>query len=1133
MSDSGKAVFLSYASQDAEAAKRICDALRAAGVEVWFDADGGLEHGDEWDAKIRRQIKECVLFLPIVSASTQAREEGYFRIEWDLAAERARGIASGVAFILPVVIDDTKEPAALVPDRFRTVQWTRLPGGNVPPDVLQRFLKLWSHRTGALKHEAGSGGPTTEDRGRRTEDRADPGQSRKRNTAMMAFAILGLVAVAAIVVWRPWQTSKTDLPATRSSLPATVPQGEARQLVARARGLMDKLNVLPTDLNTAAGLLEQAAKLDPNEALVWSTWAQLDLRYVSLDYDNSPSRHNAARSHVAQANALDPASRETRYTQAEVMRNLSRDPATVAAAEQILRPMLTEAPEDGRVLIQLGWVVNGRGRRDEALALFDRAALLPASAAEATYSKALVLILSNQFEASDHAYDQLLALEPTRAIALCSKAWLSVVWHANLEAARDFITRIPPQMMVEDMAAFYAYSIYMFRREYDLAVQAIRAVPRDYLSAQPGPGPSGFYIGNALAAAGKSAAAEIEWRRALATVERRLAEAPSNRTLMEFKALLLARLGDRTAGERVWKATIELYGDMAWGPLAAPLHIEFLPPDEAIAWLNGRLKDPQYWFTAATLRFHPLYDSLRANPKFTALVEKMEADPRFAPKAAASRKTEDRAQNAAASGLPSPVSSLPPSSPPQVDDKSVAVLAFANLSDDKANEYFSDGISEELLTVLQKIPGLKVSARTSSFSFKGREATAQEIGAKLGVANLVEGSVRRAGNQVRISARLSRAATGEQVWSESYTRDLQDIFAVQSELAETIVAQLRGQLDGSARTEIKAQVRAAEVGGTRNVEAHQLYLQGQYFMYQLGMENLTRAAGNFQRAVELDPQFALAWAMLARAGGLISGFGRTSQEAAEGAALSRRAAERALAAAPNLALAHLMQSQVQSTLDFDWNGAAKSARRAQELASNDPNVLYVSSTTAYFLGRPEEAIELGRQAVALDPVNVLASMTLVRALESLHRFPEAESEARRITELSPTGAWAHTAHGRVLLHEGKFDAAVAEAKQGPVEWARAHVLAMAYWGQGKNAESDAALQQLIQGSGNVAAFQVAQVFAYRRDNDQAFAWLERALAQRDSGLAWMKADLTLRLLHDDPRWPAFLHKMGLADDQLK
>jgi hypothetical protein len=151
MSDATGAVFLSYASQDSEAARRIAQALRAEGIEVWFDADGGLEHGDEWDAKIRKQIKECVLFIPIISAQTQARHEGYFRIEWELAAQRAMGIASGIAFILPVVIDDTREPDALVPDRFRIVQWTRLPSGVVTPEVKARYLKLWSHRTGAAK----------------------------------------------------------------------------------------------------------------------------------------------------------------------------------------------------------------------------------------------------------------------------------------------------------------------------------------------------------------------------------------------------------------------------------------------------------------------------------------------------------------------------------------------------------------------------------------------------------------------------------------------------------------------------------------------------------------------------------------------------------------------------------------------------------------------------------------------------------------------------------------------------------------------------------------------------------------------------------------------------------------------
>src|SRR5213080_2854107 len=201
-------------------------------------------------------------------------------------------------------------------------------------------------------------------------------------------------------------------------------------------------------------------------------------------------------------------------------------------------------------------------------------------------------------------------------------------------------------------------------------------------------------------------------------------------------------------------------------------------------------------------------------------------------------------------------------------EKSVAVLAFANLSDDKGSEYFSDGISEELLTVLQKIPGLHVAARTSAFSFKGKNATAQEIGQKLGVAHLVEGSVRKAGDTVRIAARLTRTDTGEQLWSENFTRDLKDVFAVQTELAQTIVGQLSGQLtnssaDPEAKAAIQAQVQAAEKGGTKNVEAHQHYLQGRFYSNRFSEKDAGTAVAEYQRAVELDPSFALAWASLA------------------------------------------------------------------------------------------------------------------------------------------------------------------------------------------------------------------------------------------------------------------------------
>src|SRR5262252_2043259 len=204
-----------------------------------------------------------------------------------------------------------------------------------------------------------------------------------------------------------------------------------------------------------------------------------------------------------------------------------------------------------------------------------------------------------------------------------------------------------------------------------------------------------------------------------------------------------------------------------------------------------------------------------------------------------------------------------------ISPKSVAVLAFDNLSDDKGSEYFSDGISEELLTILQKIPGLHVAARASAFSFKGKNATAQEIGEKLGVAHLVEGSVRRAGDVVRIAARLTQANTGEEQWSENYTRNSKDVFAVQTELAQTIVGHLSGQLTGGtanpeAKAAIRAEVQAAEKGGTKNVDAHQHYLQGRFYANRHSEKGAGEALAEYQGAVELDPSFALAWAGLAQ-----------------------------------------------------------------------------------------------------------------------------------------------------------------------------------------------------------------------------------------------------------------------------
>jgi adenylate cyclase len=474
------------------------------------------------------------------------------------------------------------------------------------------------------------------------------------------------------------------------------------------------------------------------------------------------------------------------------------------------------------------------------------------------------------------------------------------------------------------------------------------------------------------------------------------------------------------------------------------------------------------------------------------------------------------------------------------DQKSVAVLPFVNLSDDKGSEYFSDGVSEELLTVLQKIPGMHVAARTSAFSFKGKNATAQEIGQKLGVAYLVEGSVRKAGEAVRIAARLTRADTGEELWSENFTRDLKDVFAVQSELAETIVAQVRDQLTGATagsadKRKIQAEVQAAEKGGTKNVEAHQLYLQGRFYENRHSEKSAREALAAYQHATELDPGFALAWAGVAGTHVWLAAFATEGGQKTFDAHLSsaRDAVTRALSIEPNLPEALLARGSIETNFDFNWNGAAQTLTNALALAPADPNIVIAAGNLEIARGNTDRAIELYRKAVELDPVNPQARAFLAFNLAATKRFAEARAEFPRVVELNPAAPWAHAGLGLSYLLENKFEEAATAAQADAGDWARLLIVACSRWGQKKIPEADAALAQLTKDFAETAAYQIAEVHAYRGGKDKAFEWLERARRQRDPGLAGLRKDPLLENLHDDPRWNVFLHTMGLADDQLK
>jgi TolB-like protein/Flp pilus assembly protein TadD len=477
---------------------------------------------------------------------------------------------------------------------------------------------------------------------------------------------------------------------------------------------------------------------------------------------------------------------------------------------------------------------------------------------------------------------------------------------------------------------------------------------------------------------------------------------------------------------------------------------------------------------------------------------------------------------------------------PAASPKSVAVLAFANLSDDKGSEYFSDGISEELLTVLQKIPGLHVAARTSAFSFKGKNATAQEIGEKLGVAHLVEGSVRKAGDVVRIAARLTQANTGEEQWSENYTRNLKDVFAVQTELAQTIVEQLRGQLTGGAanpttKAEIQAEVRAAEKGGTKNVEAHEAYLQGRFFINRHSEKETDQARVAFQRAVELDPKFALAWAGLAQTHVWYCNYAIEGGQKGFNAhlAAAREAVERALSLEPDLPEALFPRATIETNFDYHWKDAAETLRKALALAPQDPALLMWAGNLASARGENTQSLEFNRRAVALDPVNAQAREFLASGLSVAGKQEEARAEYARAIELNPSAPNSFAGVGLTYLLEGKFEEAAGAAQKDAADWARLLIVSCARWAQKRVPESDAALAELIAVASETGAYQIAEIYAYRNDKDHAFEWLERARRQRDAGLPGLRADTLLPNLHDDPRWNAFLRTMGLADDQLK
>ena len=675
MTELSKAVFLSYASGDAEAARRICEAFRAAGIEVWFD-QSELRGGDAWDHHIRRQIADCALFVPIISAHTQARPEGYFRLEWDLADQRSHMIARTKAFIIPVCVDNTPDRGAEVPESFLKVQWTRMPGGEIRPAFVARVSSLLARD--AHVAPAAAGAPATSSPYRQPTA-SDGSSSRLR--------LLMLVMVAAAVI--------------------------------------------------AAG-------------------------YFALDR----------------------------------------------------------------------------------------------------------FVLSKRLSQSDRA---------------------------------------PPASVQSDTIA--------------------------------------------------------------------------------------------------------------------------------------RSKVPE---------------------------------------------------------------------------KSIAVLPFVDMSEQKDQEYFGDGMAEEIINLLVKIPGLKVIGRTSSFQFKGHSEDLRTIGEKLGARYVLEGSVRKSGDQLRVTAQLITSSDGTHLWSQTYDRELSEVLKMQDEIAAKVARALQIEVSPEGIVARPA---------LRNTEAYTSYLQGQHAFDRFDQQGFEQSASYYQRALDLDPSFAVAASKLAAAYMVQGEWGFIPPTAAFEPA--RRFEDLALKLEPNLADAHAGLGRIHGVYDWDWSAAEKELKLAQALAPNDARILFMAALQSLSMGNWDEALRQVNASLAQDPLNTSGYFVLYQAQLRRGRLAEAEAAIRRTLAISPTFSRARYSLGIMLLARGQPKAALAEMLKEEDDATRLGGSAMVYFKLGRKPDSDAALAQMLQSQGEHHPFLIAQVYAFRGEPDEAFKWLDRAYTQREAGLEHIKGEPTLKNLEGDPRYKAFLTKMNL------
>jgi TolB-like protein/Tfp pilus assembly protein PilF len=467
-----------------------------------------------------------------------------------------------------------------------------------------------------------------------------------------------------------------------------------------------------------------------------------------------------------------------------------------------------------------------------------------------------------------------------------------------------------------------------------------------------------------------------------------------------------------------------------------------------------------------------------------------------------------------------PVASVaagPPSIAIAVSDKSIAVLPFMDMSEKKDQEYFSDGLSEELIDLLTKVPDLRVPARTSSFFFKGKAEDIATIAQKLRVAHVLEGSVRKAGNTMRVTAQLIRADNGYHLWSETYDRELKDVFKVQDEIAGAVVTALKLKLAPGQRVPTSHR--------TSVFEAYDHYLLGRQFYERGNPDGYRRAIEAYRKAIELDPRYAAAYVELAMSEYFAADeFGETA-----GKQRALAAAEKAIELAPEEAIGYGARGYLRDRVNWDWTGAQADMEKALAIDSGDAETQVAYALVLENLGRLPEAIAAAKKATELDPLSSGAWTRLGTLLIRNRQFVAAQEALRRALEIQPESNHALFYLAELQLLEGKAIEALATFRKVDNEGFRLWGIAMAEHTLGHATESQQALDELIAKHTHGYSYEIAQVYAWRDEKDKAFEWLNRSYQQREGDLVYIKDDELLVPLRGDPRYKALLRKMNLPE----